>query len=162
MWNKECVKQPKLDQHFMRIAFLTAHNLSKDPRTKVGAVIVTPDGRQLSTGYNGFPAGAEELPQHWETEEKYERVIHAEENAIINAPFDTKGCTLYCTLQPCYKCLGRIINAGIKRVVYYYPARERDPRQDIVAEWKQLVQFDQLDPDVDPDLFMLWISGGLS
>ena len=108
----------KMDKHFIRLARLTAQNLSKDPITKAGAVIVSADTRQISLGYNGFPAGLPEPPEHWERPHKYDRVIHAEINAVMNCPFDTKGCTLYCTTQPCHICLGHLRNAGIVRVVY--------------------------------------------
>ena len=98
--NKE--KQLQMDLHFLRLAWVTGLNLSKDPRTKVGAVIVTEDTRQVSIGYNGFPKKLAEHPERWEKPLKYEYVIHAELNAIMNCPFDTKGCTLYCTHQPCH------------------------------------------------------------
>ena len=42
----------------------------------------------------------------------------AELNAIINCPFDTIGCTLYCTHQPCHRCLEMVAQAGISRIVY--------------------------------------------
>ena len=111
-------KQEIMDRHFLRLAWVTALNLSKDPSTKVGAVIVTEDTRQVSIGYNGFPRGLDESPERWEKPLKYEFVIHAELNAIMNCPFDTKGCTLYCTHQPCHRCLEHLVNAGIRRVVY--------------------------------------------
>ena len=90
-----------------------ASTRSKDPNTQVGAVIVTQDNRQCSIGYNGFPKGVVENNTKWSRPLKYSYVIHAEENAIINAPFDTVGSSLYCTLQPCHKCIGKLINAGI-------------------------------------------------
>lgn len=89
---------------------------SKDPKTKVGCIIVK--GKKLSYGYNGFPTGVEETPEKWERPLKYEYSIHAEKNAIINCPFDTDGSVLYCTHKPCHRCLGAIINAGIKEVFY--------------------------------------------
>lgn len=97
-----------------------AATLSKDPSTQVGAVIVSKDNRQCSIGYNGFPAGVSEESYKWERPLKYDYAIHAEENAIINSPFDTKGCKLYCTHKPCHRCLGRINNAGIKEVYYFH------------------------------------------
>jgi dCMP deaminase len=107
-------------KHWLKIAHVTSQ-LSKDPSTKVGAVVVTPDNRQCSLGYNGFADGIEDLEERWHTRPvKYEYVIHAEENAILNSPFDTKGCTLFCTHRCCHKCMARIIRAGIKRVYYVY------------------------------------------
>lgn len=109
--------QSEWDDHWMRMAKTTSE-LSKDPKTKVGAIIVTPDNRQCSIGYNGFAAGIAETVDKWKRPTKYNYVIHSEMNAIINCPFDTKGCTLYCTLQPCHRCITHCVNAGISRLVY--------------------------------------------
>lgn len=127
-------KQERLDRHYLRIAFLAADR-SKDPNTKVGAIVVHANGRAVSLGYNGFPRGVDESPEKWERPEKYERVVHAEENALLNAPFDTEGGTLYCTLRPCHPCLGKIINAGIRRVVWYSVETRPYIRADIAEEW---------------------------
>ncbi|MCL4361305.1 dCMP deaminase family protein [Candidatus Dependentiae bacterium] len=131
-------RQEKLDQNFLRLAWMTALNLSKDPMTQVGAIITSGDSRQVSLGYNGFPAGAKETPERWQRPEKYEWAIHAEMNAVINAPFDTKGCTVYVTHQPCHRCLAHLVNAGIKRVIYYTP--KPDDRPDIFAELSNLFE----------------------
>ena len=105
-------------RHWLKLALVTSE-LSKDPSTKVGACVVTPDNRQCSLGYNGFAEGIEDTEERWNTRSiKIELVIHAEENAIINSPFDTKGCILYCTHQCCHKCMARIVRAGIKKVYY--------------------------------------------
>ena len=111
------MKQRDWDLHWLAMAKQNS-NLSKDPITKVGAAIVTSDNRQVSFGYNGFPAGVEETTERWQRPNKYDWVIHAEVNAIINCPFDTKGCSIYLTMAPCHKCIGIILNAGIKRVIY--------------------------------------------
>ena len=103
-------------EHFLRMAWMIALNLSKDPNTKVGAVITTPDYRQISMGYNGFPRGIKEDYDRWQPPVKYEYSIHAEQNCVINCPFDKKGCILFVTLEPCHKCLGLLINAGISQV----------------------------------------------
>lgn len=92
--------------------------LSKDPRTKVGAILLSKDGKKLSIGYNGFPQYIEEPPELWERQNKHSYVVHAEINAIVNCNFEKEGATLYCTLQPCTSCLGAIINAGIKRIIF--------------------------------------------
>ena len=120
--------QTQWDQHWLKIAQVTAQ-LSKDPTTKVGAVVVSPDNRQCSIGYNGFASGIEETPEKWERPEKYDWSIHAEENALFNSPFDKRGCSVYITLQPCHKCIGKLRNAGIKRVLYtteYWNLQRKD------------------------------------
>ena len=51
-------------------------------------------------------------------ESKYAYVVHAELNAILNAPRKVEGCTLYVSLFPCNECAKAIIQAGIKEIVY--------------------------------------------
>ena len=109
--------QNKWDKLFLNIAF-DVSEMSKDPSTRVGAVIVSKDNRKISFGYNGFVRGIEETSKKWERPTKYQYVQHAEPNAIINCPFDTVDCTLYCTHQPCHRCIEIVAQAGIKRVVY--------------------------------------------
>jgi dCMP deaminase len=46
----------KWDKNFLQLA-KTVSTFSKDPSTKVGAVIVDDDNRVISIGYNGFPKG---------------------------------------------------------------------------------------------------------
>jgi dCMP deaminase len=93
---------------------------SKDPTTKVGAIIVD-DTRQLTEGYNGFPSRMLDDAILWERPKKYDYVIHAEENAIVWAArrgIAIEGGTMYCSLHPCAKCARLIAAAGIKEVVY--------------------------------------------
>lgn len=113
--------QETWDKHWLKIAIETS-KLSKDPSTKVGACIVTSNNEQCSIGYNGFAKGLPESEEMWNNRElKYLLVVHAEENALLNSPFSTKGCTVYITHQPCAKCIIRLVQAGIKRIVYNLP-----------------------------------------
>jgi dCMP deaminase len=90
---------------------------SKDPSTKVGAVIVRPDRTIASVGYNGFPRGVEDT--YTTREAKLLRTVHAEANAILTAHEPLHGYTLYVTpLHPCANCAALIIQAGIKHVYY--------------------------------------------
>jgi len=96
---------------------------SKDPSTKVGAVIYNPERNSIvTTGYNGFPRGVYDDPVLYENkDDKYPRVVHAEANAIIDAAYQgksTKGMALATTHKPCADCAGIIIQAGITKLVY--------------------------------------------
>ena len=104
------------DKRFLSLAQHIA-NWSKDPSTKVGAVIVDQNRRIVSTGYNGYPKGVDDTIDTDEREIKYKKVIHAEKNAILFAKQDLTGCTLYVTHHPCSQCAGYILQAGISRVV---------------------------------------------
>lgn len=113
-------RRPEEDWHrfFMDLAVRVAL-MSKDPDRKVGAVLVSPDRRQLSFGYNGFPAGVPDRPNWLEDKDlKLGHMVHAEENCLGQAPFDPRGCTLYITRFPCHDCaVDWIVRRGITRVV---------------------------------------------
>lgn len=109
------------DHWHHRFQDLTAHisTWSKDPSTKVGALIVSPDRVIIGTGYNGFARGVEDSQERLnDREEKYPRVIHAEINAILNANGPVKGCILYTWPFPCCcPCSALVIQSGIKMLV---------------------------------------------
>lgn len=99
---------------------------SKDPRTKVGAVIVNDDRQVLSMGFNGFPRGIFDFPARYDEKEvKYLFVSHAERNALDNAFGDVRRATLYSTLFPCNECAKGIIQKGIRVVVTRRPEKGR-------------------------------------
>jgi len=94
---------------------------SRDPSTKCGAVIVRPDKSVCSEGYNGFPRSMEDREEWYNNRaEKYDRVIHAEMNAILAAKESVVGYTIYGTGPTCKECAKHIIAAGITRVVWPY------------------------------------------
>jgi len=103
------------DEMFMKMATVVSEK-SKDPRTKVGAVLVSHDQSTVSIGFNGLPRGLEETEDRWG--DKYSYVIHAELNAIINSKTNLNGWTLYTTMFPCENCRNNILQTGIIRVVY--------------------------------------------
>jgi dCMP deaminase len=111
-------KQHKLDQRYMRMARIWAEN-SYCVRRQVGALIVK-DKMIISDGYNGTPAGFENV---CENEDGFTKpyVLHAEANAITKiarSNNNSNGATLYVTTSPCIECAKLIIQAGIVRVVY--------------------------------------------
>lgn len=116
MENKD--KQQELDKRYMRMAAIWAEN-SYCERRKVGALIVK-DKMIISDGYNGTPAGFENI---CENDEGFTKpyVLHAEANAITKiarSNNNSNGATLYVTTSPCIECAKLIIQAGIVRVVY--------------------------------------------
>lgn len=117
MENKE--KQRILDWRYMRMAMIWAEN-SYCERRKVGALIVK-DKMIISDGYNGTPSGFENVCEDEDGLTK-PYVLHAEANAITKiarSNNNSEGATLYVTTSPCIECSKLIIQAGIKRVVYY-------------------------------------------
>ena len=111
---------PAWDEYFMSMCYL-ASTRSKDPDTKVGAVIVGENKQIISIGYNSFPRNCldEELPS--ERPEKYQYMEHAERNAIYNACLNGVSCAggvMYVPFVPCCDCARAIIQCGIRDVVY--------------------------------------------
>ncbi len=111
------------DDYFMGVALL-ASKRSKDPSTQVGACIVDEDNRILSTGYNGFPQGCSDDEFPWNRDEskgetKYNFVVHAELNAILNARGKSLvNSRVFVSLFPCHECAKAIIQTGVKEVIY--------------------------------------------
>ncbi len=117
------------DEYFMGLAVFTMGR-SPDPSTRVGACVVSSDNRILSLGYNGAPTG---MPVHevsWDDigektgnilEQKNIYTCHAEANAIDGFMGDKsnfRGATIYTVLFPCTECAKKIVQNGIKKVVY--------------------------------------------
>ena len=130
--------RPDWDDYFIEIAKAVSSRGTCLRRT-YGAVIVK-DRVIISTGYNGSPRGMENCIDTQKctrkelnipSGERYElcEAVHAEQNAIINAPPDRmKGATIYIAGfeedrtfaggRPCKLCDRIIKNAQIKDIVY--------------------------------------------
>ena len=112
--------------------------LSKDQNTQMGAVLVSADGRVISTGYNGAPAGFDDdtvpytrekqllaydlldadtgdLISHHEFEaNKYPFMVHAEINALHYARGKVPaGSKLYVIGFPCERCALDVSLSGV-------------------------------------------------
>lgn len=112
----------KWDSRFCELARYISQ-WSKDPNAKVGAVLFSKRGGNVSIGYNGFPMGVEDSAERLTDKNvKLELVVHAEVNAIVAAGTRAEGATIYVWGKPiCARCAGPIIQAGIKRVVALAP-----------------------------------------
>ena len=112
---------PSWDELFIRQVYLSASK-SKDPRTKIGSVIVR-DRNCVSTGFNGFPIGVMDLEERYNNREtKLKLVSHAESNSILFAArfgISTLGCKLYTQGIPCNFCAKQIIQCGISEIIIH-------------------------------------------
>lgn len=116
----------KWDERFMRLAEEVSQ-WSKDPEQKVGCVLVSPDRRHFSVGYNGFAKGIIDSKGRLEDKDfKNELIVHAEQNAVYNST-DVNGWTAYSTKHPCTNCANALIQAGVTKVV--------SPRLDGSSAW---------------------------
>ena len=112
----------KWDKRFCELARYIS-KWSKDPNAKVGAVLFSRKGGNISIGYNGFPMGVEDSAERLTDKViKLELVVHAEVNALIAAGSRAEGSTIYVWGKPiCARCAGPIIQAGVKRIVALAP-----------------------------------------
>jgi tRNA(adenine34) deaminase len=98
------------DERFMRLAIEQARKGDQTPGAgEVGCVIVR-DGEVLAEGHN-------------EAKLRHDPTAHAEIVTLRKLgeklqTVDFRGCTLYCTLQPCGMCSVACVWAKITRIVY--------------------------------------------
>lgn len=120
------------DKRFFLMATSVA-DWSKDPERQVGAVVVSPNRRRFSLGYNGFPRGVTDTKERLKSGDRLTLMVHAELNAILNAGCDLEGWTLYSTKCPCVECAKAIVQSRIVRVV--------SPSLDQQSSWFQSCSF---------------------
>ena len=116
-------------------------------RGQAGAILVK-DGRIITTGYVGSPAGTPECGEvgHIIQERRIPfaqqhrhciRTVHAEMNCIIQAAKfgqSIQDSIMYCTMFPCYECAKVIVNAGILEVHSYYPYQDMNMSQQLLTQ----------------------------
>lgn len=121
--------------------------LSKDPNTQVGAVIVAPDHLQIASGFNGFPRGIKDDDRLYDRDTKLKLVVHAEMNAILSAArlgIKVDNCTLYLCAKntqgeiwggpPCTRCTVEILQSGITEIVSV-------SQRKVPSRWKEDLAF---------------------
>ena len=120
---------------FFQMAELVA-SWSKDPSTQVGAVI-TEHNRIVSLGFNGYPQGISDNAEIDNREIKLLKTLHAEENAILYAKRDLKGCEIWVTHFPCPNCAAKIIQTGIS--VVHSPIQN----EDFLSRWGDKIKLSE-------------------
>ena len=120
--------RPTWDSYFMRLADLAALR-SNCMKRRVGCVVVR-ENRVIATGYNGTPkyltnCNEGGCPRCNKGEGSGAGLstclcLHAEENALLEAGRDRiqGNGVLYCNTCPCLTCSIKIVQSGVKEVVY--------------------------------------------
>jgi len=114
---KTVKERPSWSEYFMAMAYLSSCR-STCGRLHVGCIIVK-NNRVLSTGYNGFIAGANHVGCVRDGHEQL--TIHAEINAVCHAAKEgiaLKGGVAYVTHYCCLNCTKALISAGIEEIVF--------------------------------------------
>lgn len=118
------------DNQYLDYALQQA-GLSRDPATRVGAVIVSPYRDIRAIGFNRFPTSIEATPERMnDRATKLDLIVHAEMGALMHAArlgVSVHGCTLFLAATddtglvwggpPCTRCTVHAIEAGISRIV---------------------------------------------
>lgn len=131
----------KWDLRFISMAFEVG-SWSKDPKRQVGCVIIAPSKRQVSVGYNGLPQGMPDDTDAMKDDAwRLANTVHAECNAIRNAPFKLDYATVYVTRFPCLDCARQLQAAGIGQLwAPCYDPEHRTWGQDWVRSAELLTQ----------------------
>lgn len=119
--------RPGWDVYFLSLCALASRR-SNCMKRRVGAVLVR-NQRVLSTGYNGTPRGLRNCADGGcprcnasaacGTALDECLCLHAEENALLEAG-RAEGTVLYCNTCPCRRCSVKIVQTGVKEVVYQH------------------------------------------
>lgn len=123
------MKEQKL-QLFIKRALVVSEN-SPDEETQVGSILVSKStGSVISEGFNGFVRDTNDDVLPKTRPDKYEYVIHAEQNLIYNAARNgvrTDNCFVVQTHSPCVHCARALYQSGIDTVYFknYYPGTDR-------------------------------------
>jgi dCMP deaminase len=127
-------KSNKWETRFLEMARLVS-GWSKDPSTKVGAVIVRPDKTIASVGYNGIARGVKDTETRLgNRDQKLLYTVHAEQNAILSAKEPLNGYSLYVwNIHPCAQCAASIIQTGIKNI--YLPSNTDIISTKTITRW---------------------------
>ena len=97
------------DEKWMQIAIQEAIKAEKENEVPVGAVLIK-DGLIIAKAHNQ-PISTNDATAHAEIQ-----LIRAA--GKIQENYRLTGASLYVTLEPCAMCLGAIMHARIKRIVY--------------------------------------------
>lgn len=119
----------KWDRRMLALAKHVA-GWSKDPSTKVGAVLAR-GNRIVGLAFNGLPVGIKDKRSRLMNRAlRYAMTVHAESNCLAMAGDRARGATLYTwPLPPCSACASLAIQAGVQRVV------SPTPSPDLAERW---------------------------
>ena len=106
------MKQEAADAVFMHLALDQAANARLIGEVPVGAVVVR-HGRVIATGFNQ-PIGSNDPSAHAE-------IMALRQAAQQLGNYRLPECELYVTLEPCVMCIGAMLHARLKRVVFGAP-----------------------------------------
>ncbi len=114
---KDAATTPGFSAHerFMRMAMCEAERGAREGEVPVGAVVVQ-DGRILARAHN--------RPIHLHDPSAHAEILALRRAARKSRNYRLEGCDLYVTIEPCVMCVGAIVQARLRCVVF----GARDPK----------------------------------
>lgn len=124
-------------QYFMLQALVISQR-STCNRALVGSVLVK-DQRIIGTGYNGSISGQPHCDDvgHQLVDGHCVRTIHSEMNTLIQCAkngVSTSDTEIFVTHFPCYNCTKCLLQAGVKKINYYYDYRDNPLAIDLLQK----------------------------
>ena len=116
------------DNAWMRAALAQAQIAAEMNEVPVGAVLVDANGELLAAGHNQ-PISACDPSAHAE-------IVTLRQAALKLDNYRLPDTTLYVTLEPCTMCVGALVHARVKRLVY----AAREPRSGAIESAQQLFE----------------------
>jgi tRNA(adenine34) deaminase len=104
------VEVERNDHYWMELALQQAQQAAAQGEVPVGAVLVDENSRLIGSGHNQ-PISSHDPSAHAEIVAMRHAAAQIENYRLVNT-------TLYVTLEPCLMCVGAMIHARIKRLVY--------------------------------------------
>lgn len=115
---------------------------SPHPDVQVGAVIVSREGKLLSSSTNRMARGIDwKKPERTKSGKRSLWITCAEQLAIAAAAkkgIRLDGAVLYLTLEPCSSCASLIIEAGIKQIII--PANAKEKSKKLKPKWRHSIE----------------------
>jgi dCMP deaminase len=140
-------RQHRWDIKYLKLAQFWAELNSKDPSTKVGAVVVNFELQKEFLGYNGFPPGILDTDERLSDRElKNKLVTHAEANALRKAGDLAQRATLYVwptfTIPAvCHECAKLAVHYKVREIVSWaLPEVLTEDQQARLERWKDSIE----------------------
>ncbi len=140
------------DSDWMQQALAQARIAATMNEVPVGAVLVDADGELLAAGHNQ-PISACDPSAHAE-------IVTLRQAALKLNNYRLPGTTLYVTLEPCTMCVGALVHARVKRLVY----AASEPRSGAIESAQRLFETGEYNhrPEIESGLLAAESSALLS
>ena len=118
----------RADSRWMESALVSAREAEREGEVPVGAVVVL-DGAAIGIGGNS-PRSSSDPTAHAE-------IVALRQAGLASGNYRLEGAELYVTLEPCLMCVGAMIHARIRRLVFGAPDPKAGASWVLSAEWPQ-------------------------